>query len=158
MTDKITPLAIFHDGDQEAFHAAAREEQLAWNAYAQKTANDFNNDPSRDTYDSTAVFPGWNRDGKCTPWCPPLFFPEWLEKCKQDKALNEIYMGRKGLFTGLYDRNKQPIHLGDTLEFDEKEWGGLCTFVVSFSEGELQICGTVAGLSEWCRIVKKWDC
>lgn len=80
MTDEVQPLCIFHDGDRQAFSAATREEQDAWIAYVHKAADDFNNHPYRDSYDSTDVFPGWNRDGKMTPWCPPRFFPEWLAR------------------------------------------------------------------------------
>lgn len=45
---------------------------------AQKDA--FDNDPRRDSYDSTRVFSGHDRDGRVTNWCPPLYFPEWLER------------------------------------------------------------------------------
>ena len=76
--DKDKPTAIWHDGDARAYYEATEDERAAWNVYAQNEADAFNNDPHRDTYDSTAVFPGRNRDGKTTFWCPPVFFPEWL--------------------------------------------------------------------------------
>ena len=74
----VKPIAIWHKGDAQAYYAATPEEQAAWNAYAQAEADAFDNDPHRDSYDSTAVFAGVNRDGEITSWCPPLFFPEWL--------------------------------------------------------------------------------
>lgn len=74
----IKPVAIWHDGDKAAFCASTPAQQEAWNRYAQAAADAFNNDPRRDSYDSTAVFAGHDRDGKVTHWCPPKFFPEWL--------------------------------------------------------------------------------
>jgi len=68
-------------------------------------------------------------------------------------------MDELGLDTGLVDRNKSPIHLGDTLEFDSKEWGNRDTnkFVITFEEGELSVLGCVSELSEWCTVIKKWN-
>jgi len=74
------PIAIYHEGDAAVYYAQPVEVQDAWNDYAQAEADAFDNNPSRDAYDTTAVFPGWNRDGQYTRWCPQLFFPEWYEK------------------------------------------------------------------------------
>ncbi len=75
---KERPISIWHRGDQLAYFRATDEERSAWNVYAQFSANEFDNDPRRDSYDSTAVFAGYDRDGNVTSWCPPLYFPEWL--------------------------------------------------------------------------------
>jgi len=68
-----------------------------------------------------------------------------------------IYMGTIGFWTGLLDRDGQPVHIGDTLEFDLNEWGGDCVFVIGFDKGELTTNGTVSDISEWCRVIKKWN-
>lgn len=69
-----------------------------------------------------------------------------------------FHMNQKGIFTGLRDRNGQPIHIGDELEFDRYEWGGDDNrFVIEFVDGELQVKGTVFNIGEWCHIVKKWN-
>lgn len=72
------PWYIYHSGDYDAYLTATPEIQDAWNAYAKKAAANFNNDPSLDSYDSTSTYPGRDRDGNWTNWCPPLWFPEWL--------------------------------------------------------------------------------
>lgn len=77
------PICIYHEGDGAAYYAESEEIQDAWNDYAQGEADAFDNHPSRDSYDSTSVFPGWNRDGDYTSWCPQKFFPEWLEEYKE---------------------------------------------------------------------------
>lgn len=79
------PICIYHKGDGEAYYASTPEIQDAWNDYAQGEADAFDNHPSRDSYDTTQVFPGWNRDGEYTAWCPALFFPEWLEQHMKGK-------------------------------------------------------------------------
>ncbi len=86
VSDKKRPIAIWHAGDAKAYYEATPEEQDAWNAYAQAEASDFDNDPRRDSYDSTAVFAGHDRDGKVTSWCPRLYFPEWLADFRRDRA------------------------------------------------------------------------
>lgn len=65
----------------------------------------------------------------------------------------------KGLYTGLSDCHGNPVHLGDTLEFDPNEWGNSDRnkFVIGFSDGELDCLGTPGDISEWCTIIKKWD-
>lgn len=67
-------------------------------------------------------------------------------------------MDEPGLDTGLKDKHGAPIHLGDTLNFDRREWGGVDTkFVVSFVKGELLIKGGISDLSEFCEIVSKHE-
>lgn len=69
------------------------------------------------------------------------------------------FMGNKGLWTGLYDKEDRCIHLGDTLSFDPVEWGGENVFVLEYDveEGGLAIGFGASDLSEFCTIVKKWD-
>lgn len=75
-----------------------------------------------------------------------------------DLQKREDYMGKVGLFTGLQDCNGADIHIGDTLEFNRREWGGdNNTFVVEFYAGELHILGSVEDLSNWCTVIKKWN-
>lgn len=64
-------------------------------------------------------------------------------------------MNTIGLDTGIKDRNGNPVHLGDVLEFDEREWGGKHIFTIEFEEGELNTIPS--DVSEWCTIVKKWN-
>lgn len=53
---------------------------------------------------------------------------------------------------GANDRHGTPIHLGDRLRFDEKEWGGPHEFVVEIEDGELT-CPGKGDLSSWCEII-----
>src|SRR5688500_13556602 len=66
------------------------------------------------------------------------------------------FMGQPGMFTGLYDRMGQPIHIGDTVRFDPKEWGNDETnvFVVRFEKGELQVNGTPFDMHQWCEVIQ----
>ncbi len=82
---KELPRMIYHDIDKLVYYLATDEERSAWNAYAKKSMDDFNSNPNLDSYDSTDVYPGWNRDGKQTPWCPPKWFPGWLMEYKKNK-------------------------------------------------------------------------
>lgn len=67
------------------------------------------------------------------------------------------YIGKIGNFTGLYDMHGAPIHLGDTLSFDEREWGGMNIFQLLFEDGELNIGFGVDDLAEFCTVIKKWN-
>lgn len=80
---KIRYSRIYHDVDRLAFFLATDEERIAWNEYVEIEVNKFNNNPRLDSYDSVDVFPGWNRDGRQTPWSPPKKFPEWLAERKR---------------------------------------------------------------------------
>lgn len=66
-------------------------------------------------------------------------------------------MGKVGNFTGIYDQAGMPIHLGDTLEFDSREWGGVNIFQLLFEDGELSIGFGVGDLTEFCTVIKKWN-
>lgn len=71
------------------------------------------------------------------------------------KAARESWVG---LPLGRNDRNGDPIHIGDTVRFDEREWGAPnCVFVVEYDKGEYMGEGCLSDLSQWCDIVKKWD-
>lgn len=74
--------------------------------------------------------------------------------------MSEMYMGTVGLSTGLVDQHGIPIHLGDTLVFDEREWGApypANEFVIEFKDGELLVFGCVSELRQFCTVTKKWD-
>jgi hypothetical protein len=77
MSEDQRPFCIYHAGDYAAYEAATRSEQDAWNEYANWAAEVFN-ESDLDSYDSTNTYPGRNRDGETTKWCPPIYFPEWL--------------------------------------------------------------------------------
>lgn len=74
----LKPVAIWHAGDAYAFYTSSPDEKDAWNAYAQAEADKAQ--ARLDTYETIHGLIGTNRDGKITSWCPPLFFPEWLEQ------------------------------------------------------------------------------
>jgi len=62
-----------------------------------------------------------------------------------------------GMPLGLKDRHGDDVHIGDTLRFDETEWGGPHTFTVEMEDGEINVSGTVQDISEWCEILTKFD-
>ena len=64
-----------------------------------------------------------------------------------------------GLPIGINDREGRPIHIGDVLHFDPREWGSDdCYFCVEFSDGQVRYPGGGASdLTAWCVIVRKWD-
>jgi hypothetical protein len=59
-----------------------------------------------------------------------------------------------GLWIGINDMDGKPIHIGDTLEFDEKEFGEECIFTLTLEKGEFQHPGSVSDLSAWCKVIK----
>lgn len=66
-------------------------------------------------------------------------------------------MNTLGYWTGLYDRNRRKIHIGDTIEFDPSEWGGPNSTVVEFKDGELNMPGAISEASEWCTVTVRYD-
>lgn len=62
-----------------------------------------------------------------------------------------------GVPIGANDRNGHPIHIGDTLSFDPKEWGGECIFTIELLKGRLEHPGAVGDLSHWCDVIRYWD-
>jgi hypothetical protein len=60
------------------------------------------------------------------------------------------------MLIGVCDREGTPIRIGDTLEFDEREWGGPDNrFVVEWQPGRLLHNGSLSDLTEWCRVVER---
>lgn len=55
------------------------------------------------------------------------------------------------------DKHGMPIHVGDMLRFDEKEWGAPCTFVIEVKRGEITHPGCCGDLDQWCEILTKFD-
>lgn len=57
------------------------------------------------------------------------------------------------------DKHGSPVHIGDTLSFDAKEWGGKHVFVLGWDEEEceLDIGFPPSDITEWCEVVKRWD-
>jgi len=66
-------------------------------------------------------------------------------------------MNTLGFWTGLHDRNGRKVHIGDTLEFDPKEWGGDNETVVQFIDGELNVLGGVSAVAEWSVVTVGYD-
>lgn len=64
-----------------------------------------------------------------------------------------------GLPLGVKDRNGNPVHVGDTLAFDGREWGTADDYIytVEFVRGEVQVAGTVSDIPSFCRVIKRWD-
>lgn len=75
-----------------------------------------------------------------------------------ESALQGTQMGRSalGIPIGLKDMHGTPVHIGDTLRFDEKEWGGPCTFIIELNRGEIEMCGSPSDISSWCEVIKPW--
>jgi len=62
-----------------------------------------------------------------------------------------------GLCIDKNDSDGNPIHIGDTLEFNEEEWGSKCIFQIILSDGKIQHPGTTDDLSSFCRIIRKFN-
>lgn len=90
MSETILPYMIYHSGDRSAFDAASDEEKEAWNKYAVAAAAVFDANPRLDSYGSHSVYPGWDRDGKVTSWCPPKYFPEWLIEYRASNSIEAV--------------------------------------------------------------------
>lgn len=63
-------------------------------------------------------------------------------------------MGERGQDTGLKDRNGRSVLVGDTIEFDEREWGEPCRFEVKFEGGEIRVPGTLDDARSWWTVVE----
>lgn len=64
-----------------------------------------------------------------------------------------------GIPIGVHDMHGKPIHVGDTLRFDEREWGDNTTnvFTIKIERGEITKLGGGAGdLENWCEIILPW--
>jgi hypothetical protein len=42
-----------------------------------------------------------------------------------------------GTYIDLKDKEGNDIHVGDKLEFDSNEWGGVCQFYIRIYKGEI---------------------
>ena len=62
-----------------------------------------------------------------------------------------------GVPIGVNDQHGNPIHIGDKLDFDHREWGGPQQFVVELKDGTIQHPGCTSDLSSWCEIIESWD-
>jgi len=64
----------------------------------------------------------------------------------------------RGVPIGVCDRNGNPLHIGDGLEFDAQEWGeGGCVFIIRLDKGQIVHPGATSDLSNWCDLVRGWD-
>lgn len=62
-----------------------------------------------------------------------------------------------GVPIGVNDARGRPIHIGDTLDFDEAVYGKPCRFTITLEKGEIQTVGAICDLSEYCEIAVPWD-
>ena len=63
-----------------------------------------------------------------------------------------------GMPIDLNDKHGNPVHIGDTIDFDEKEWGAtFVPYVVTVESGEIQLWGSPSDFPVHCEIVKRWD-
>lgn len=62
-----------------------------------------------------------------------------------------------GIAIDLTDKHGDPVHVGDTLRFDEKEWGSPHTFTVEIRRGEIVVSGAPSDIGAWCEILTKFD-
>jgi len=81
-----------------------------------------------------------------------------MDRLRDDNArLRAARLTGLGVPLGVHDRNGNQVHIGDTLRFDEKEWGEPMAFVVELRRGEIHHPGATSDLSEYCEIIKRWD-
>jgi hypothetical protein len=74
-----------------------------------------------------------------------------------DKPDSKVILGA-GVYIGILDQEGSKIHIGDTLSFDPKEWGGPYEFVIEITRGEISLPGGgPSDVTEWCTIIKKYD-
>lgn len=62
-----------------------------------------------------------------------------------------------GVPVGRNDVKGRPVHYGDVLDFDEKEWGAPCRFTIEFRKGETDMYGSPGDIPNFCTIHEKWD-
>ena len=67
-----------------------------------------------------------------------------------------MYKLGTGQYIGVNDCQGNRIHIGDTLEFDEKEFGEKCVFVVELKDGTIQHPGATSDLTNWCTVINSW--
>ena len=73
-------------------------------------------------------------------------------------GLNATARSAMGVPIGVCDRNGNPLHIGDTLKFDAREWGDdHCVFEIRLEKGQIVHPGTTSDLSNWCDLVRRWD-
>ena len=81
------------------------------------------------------------------------------ETKKGDEAPVQSHCSTAGLGVpiGIDDVHGKPIRIGDTMRFDETEYGEPCEFMISLENGLIQHPGATSDLSNWCEIIKPWD-
>ena len=62
-----------------------------------------------------------------------------------------------GVPIDLMDKHGEPVHVGDVIRFDEKEWGGPHTFTVQIKGGEILLSGAPGDMDEYCEVIQRWD-
>lgn len=62
-----------------------------------------------------------------------------------------------GVAIGLVDRHGVPIHIGDTLRFDEREFGEPHTFTITLERGEIEMSGAPDDMDQYCEVITRFD-
>ena len=67
--------------------------------------------------------------------------------------------GAKAVGTGidLCDMHGVPVHVGDVLRFDTREWGKPHVFRVELSQGQILISGAPSDIPSWCEVIERYD-
>ena len=76
---------------------------------------------------------------------------------EKNEALELMPLLGAGLWIGICDKDGNKIHIGDTLEFDEREYGCECIFTLTLEKGEFQHPGAMSDLSIWCKVIKPYS-
>lgn len=63
----------------------------------------------------------------------------------------------EGVLIDRNDKHGRAIHIGDTLRFDPREWGGDCTFAIELKDGQISHPGSTDDLDQYCEIIRYWD-
>lgn len=79
----------------------------------------------------------------------------WLEN--RVNVLSRRLATGEGVPIGLLDRHGNPVHIGDKLRFDEREWGNADNeFTIELECGEILINGAPSDIPEWCEIIESF--
>lgn len=76
---------------------------------------------------------------------------------ERDNLREQLDLLPIGCPIGRKDHNGNPVHVGDELEFNEREWGEPMRFIVELKDGLVQHPGGSSDLESWCTITRKWD-
>ena len=80
---KNRPVAIWNNEQVERYYRSSEIARSDWDAYAEREAVKFNDNPRLDSYDSTRTHVSHDPDtGKITSWAVPMRFEDWKRATK----------------------------------------------------------------------------